>query len=202
MGEYNVLLNQISIYLMEKFWNNQICQICARMKNICQTCILDLRFGRHLYYIHFILVSADFPSWQNESLQLPRFYEWILSLPIVPQVFLRSCETVSWHSLNPRTKVVHAPTRAMWLEIIKFKNIFATLHPCRIVKNQVTRWWKYYAQSRETGTTTNLNICHRQVLNHLHRRRQAGTASKVTLNCSDANIVILLMPYSSLSYPQ
>lgn len=34
-----------------RFKKTEVCQTCSKMKNVCQTCLLDLEFGNAVCYI-------------------------------------------------------------------------------------------------------------------------------------------------------
>lgn len=32
-----------------RFKKTEVCQTCSKIKNVCQTCLLDLEYGEYLY---------------------------------------------------------------------------------------------------------------------------------------------------------
>lgn len=41
-----------------RFKKTEICQTCSKLKNVCQTCLLDLEYG----WLKFVLHKETFPS--------------------------------------------------------------------------------------------------------------------------------------------
>ena len=46
-----------------RFKKTEVCQTCAKLKNVCQTCLLDLQYGglpRALLFCHAIALHSVF----------------------------------------------------------------------------------------------------------------------------------------------
>lgn len=57
-----------------KFRKTQICQMCARLKNVCQVCLLDLEYGLTVQSRDYGLSMAGFDSMQMPESEVGR--EW------------------------------------------------------------------------------------------------------------------------------
>ena len=49
-----------------RYKKTEICQTCSKLKNVCQTCLLDLEYGK--YYIDILI--------QNTSNKLNHFFKF------------------------------------------------------------------------------------------------------------------------------
>lgn len=43
-----------------RFKKTEVCQTCSKLKNICQTCLLDLEYGQHFVSFTILLVIFFF----------------------------------------------------------------------------------------------------------------------------------------------
>lgn len=57
-----------------KFRKTQVCQMCARLKNVCQVCLLDLEYGLSVQSRDYGLGMAGFDSMQMPESEVGR--EW------------------------------------------------------------------------------------------------------------------------------